>query len=433
MAGVQSYPMLLLALDTTTAAGSVALWRDGLIEERAGDPGRSHAERLPGDLMAILGAHGLAPRDVERYAVAAGPARSPACGSASPPFRASRWSATGSCTRSGRSSSWRTTPPERATPAPARPSSRGWRHTAAKCSRRATASCRRRRTSPPTSRRSCPRRGDPRRARSADGVGAGAAGPRLGGERRRSRHRHRRRRPADAADPPRVLRRGRGAARAGAAGRHAGGPRRGASTAPRPARTPSCPSTCGVPTPSSPAIAPPCVRRRERGQRDVRAARSRPCRADPRPGRDPRRRRGDVRSSVDPRDVRMGVDPLRRGAVLRRPEPGAGSFAYCAGWIIFDELHINNLAVDPPWRRRGVASALLTFVLAGGRRRGRHPRDAGGPAVERAGPAPLRTVRLRLCRRADRLLPGAGRGRARPLAERAGSVVKPEIRRPHRP
>ncbi len=38
--------------------------------------------------------------------------------------------------------------------------------------------------------------------------------------------------------------------------------------------------------------------------------------------------------------------------------------AYCAGWVIFDELHINNLAVDPAWRRRGVASALLTFVLA---------------------------------------------------------------------
>jgi ribosomal-protein-alanine N-acetyltransferase len=37
--------------------------------------------------------------------------------------------------------------------------------------------------------------------------------------------------------------------------------------------------------------------------------------------------------------------------------------AYCAGWVIFDELHINNLAVDPAWRRRGVASALLSFVL----------------------------------------------------------------------
>ena len=26
--------------------------------------------------------------------------------------------------------------------------------------------------------------------------------------------------------------------------------------------------------------------------------------------------------------------------------------AYCAGWVIFDELHINNLAVDPSWRRQ---------------------------------------------------------------------------------
>lgn len=65
--------MLLLALDTTTAAGSVALWDDGLIEERIGDPARSHAERLPGDLVALLRAHGRTPRDVERYAVAAGP------------------------------------------------------------------------------------------------------------------------------------------------------------------------------------------------------------------------------------------------------------------------------------------------------------------------------------------------------------------------
>jgi tRNA threonylcarbamoyladenosine biosynthesis protein TsaB len=65
--------MLLLALDTTTAAGSVALWRDGLIEERSGDAARSHAERLPAEVMALLTAHGLAPRDVERYAVAAGP------------------------------------------------------------------------------------------------------------------------------------------------------------------------------------------------------------------------------------------------------------------------------------------------------------------------------------------------------------------------
>jgi ribosomal-protein-alanine N-acetyltransferase len=38
--------------------------------------------------------------------------------------------------------------------------------------------------------------------------------------------------------------------------------------------------------------------------------------------------------------------------------------AYCAGWVIFDELHVNNLAVDPGWRRRGVGGVLLAFVLA---------------------------------------------------------------------
>ena len=38
--------------------------------------------------------------------------------------------------------------------------------------------------------------------------------------------------------------------------------------------------------------------------------------------------------------------------------------AYCAGWLIFDELHINNMAVHPHWRRQGLARRLLTHVLA---------------------------------------------------------------------
>jgi tRNA threonylcarbamoyladenosine biosynthesis protein TsaB len=66
--------MLLLALDTTTAAGSAALWRDGhLVEEQPGDPARTHAERLPGELASLLARHGAAPSDVTAYAVAAGP------------------------------------------------------------------------------------------------------------------------------------------------------------------------------------------------------------------------------------------------------------------------------------------------------------------------------------------------------------------------
>lgn len=49
------------------------------------------------------------------------------------------------------------------------------------------------------------------------------------------------------------------------------------------------------------------------------------------------------------------------------PAPIAG---YICAWVIADELHINNLAVDPRWRRRGIASALLTAVLDRGQDRG---------------------------------------------------------------
>ena len=39
---------------------------------------------------------------------------------------------------------------------------------------------------------------------------------------------------------------------------------------------------------------------------------------------------------------------------------------------MLDEFHINNLAVDPTWRRVGVARALLTHVLSEGVRLGAH-------------------------------------------------------------
>jgi ribosomal-protein-alanine N-acetyltransferase len=48
---------------------------------------------------------------------------------------------------------------------------------------------------------------------------------------------------------------------------------------------------------------------------------------------------------------------------VMRPKPGGMIVAWCAVWIIFDELHINTLAVHPRWRRQGVASLLLTHVL----------------------------------------------------------------------
>ena len=46
--------------------------------------------------------------------------------------------------------------------------------------------------------------------------------------------------------------------------------------------------------------------------------------------------------------------------------------AYCAAWLVFDELHINNLAVAPAWRRRGLGAALLSEVLARTAREGAH-------------------------------------------------------------
>jgi tRNA threonylcarbamoyladenosine biosynthesis protein TsaB len=66
--------MLVLALDTTTRAGSVALGRDGdVVEAFVGDHLRPHAERLPLDIVRLLRRHGAAPSDVDVFAVATGP------------------------------------------------------------------------------------------------------------------------------------------------------------------------------------------------------------------------------------------------------------------------------------------------------------------------------------------------------------------------
>lgn len=48
--------------------------------------------------------------------------------------------------------------------------------------------------------------------------------------------------------------------------------------------------------------------------------------------------------------------------VLRTPE--ARVAAYCACWLIVDELYINKLAVDPLRRRHGLALRLVRHVCA---------------------------------------------------------------------
>lgn len=48
--------------------------------------------------------------------------------------------------------------------------------------------------------------------------------------------------------------------------------------------------------------------------------------------------------------------------VVRIPEwPVAG---FCAFWKVVDQIHINNLAIHPRHRRRGLATVLLEKVLA---------------------------------------------------------------------
>ena len=66
--------MVVLALDTTTRRGSVALARDGaVVDARAGDSAVTHGQRLPGDLMRLLDRHNLRVGDIDLFAVAAGP------------------------------------------------------------------------------------------------------------------------------------------------------------------------------------------------------------------------------------------------------------------------------------------------------------------------------------------------------------------------
>ena len=40
---------------------------------------------------------------------------------------------------------------------------------------------------------------------------------------------------------------------------------------------------------------------------------------------------------------------------------------FCAFWLVFDEIHINNIALRPGFRAQGMGSALLERVLTEGR------------------------------------------------------------------
>jgi ribosomal-protein-alanine N-acetyltransferase len=43
---------------------------------------------------------------------------------------------------------------------------------------------------------------------------------------------------------------------------------------------------------------------------------------------------------------------------------------FCAFWLVFDEIHINNVAALPPFRGLGIGTALMRHVLEEGRKLG---------------------------------------------------------------
>lgn len=66
--------MLILALDTTTRAGSVAVTRDDeVLAVVRGDGTRTHGERLPAEIERALSEAGIAPADLGLLVVASGP------------------------------------------------------------------------------------------------------------------------------------------------------------------------------------------------------------------------------------------------------------------------------------------------------------------------------------------------------------------------
>jgi tRNA threonylcarbamoyladenosine biosynthesis protein TsaB len=64
----------ILALDTSSAAGSAAIVRgDAIVLARAGDGSRTHGERLPRELMTLLDDARVSLDEIDTFAVATGP------------------------------------------------------------------------------------------------------------------------------------------------------------------------------------------------------------------------------------------------------------------------------------------------------------------------------------------------------------------------
>ena len=105
--------------------------------------------------------------------------------------------------------------------------------------------------------------------------------------------------------------------------------------------------------------------------------------------------------------------------------PDGRLLAFCACWIVFDELHINTLAVVAERRREGLATRLLGFLFAEAAAAGVSPGHPGSAPIERGRAPPVRTAWLQRQGRPDRVLHESRGGRT-------GSVAR-QFPRPARP
>lgn len=85
----------------------------------------------------------------------------------------------------------------------------------------------------------------------------------------------------------------------------------------------------------------------------------------------------EAESFANPWTVEMLERDLRYSDVARvyvMRNASADLVAFCACWVIVDELHINTVAVRPSARRQGFATTLLRHVL----------KEAAGSGAQRA-------------------------------------------------
>ena len=336
--------MRVLALDTTTRAGSVALVDDDrIVDERRGDATRTHAERLPGEILAL---RRRAPARARATSISSPSPRArivhrPADRHRDDPGAGVRARRAGS-SASRRSRRWRTSASGDAPPGAL---IAAWMdaHRRDVFAALYRVDGRARRSARSGSSRSKGRpSADPaatlaRWAARLDGLPARVRRRRRGAVRGRDRRRGARR--ARSSAPPLL---------AGAIGRLARRAPRGRAVEPG----------------GGPAAVRPAARRRNRARRRMRLRRSTLRHTEARghrtahvAGADRRRARhrgGVVHESVDARDVPGRAREPRRVVLLpARKDDDGRAVGFCSFWRVVDELHINNLAVLPEYRRRG--------------------------------------------------------------------------------